>query len=538
MRNFFLSCVIFAVTSGLTVLFNSPLLPARFLSATIALLILLVIILLCSFQIAKLKPLVKKAQWVLLSIVSLLINLIILSTGSFYSPFLILLPLLALAISLLLTFPISFAFIGFSLLPLIVNSITDPLLFVRLQTDPMNAVITLLSLFIVLPLYQVVSTKYHSKDKAISHLTAEMSMEESILEEVHELVIVTDTSFRILSVNEAVEKYLHHSSSELVDQQLLNMVFLKDTSGLLLTKDKLTLVQEANPKAPRILSNMRLITTPLFAESVQVYIKPIADFEGQIIQILFIISDSHKSTQKDHSFADTFLHARIKYEAKIAAFKKELRQKGNLAFLYQFILIANCQQDLLTTQELAEHPIAERKARVDLAKLCKQTLIAEQDLAKAFHVRLHFSLPDFGEKDIAPLVTNNMPIKPEEFTGPFFTATCDIEYTRLVIQKLLDVATLIASTVTEPMVELSVIRNTPTSFTISITAPSPEITQGEEQAVFTKFYGLLGTKTNVNAGSGLEGFLSKTISDQLGIPLQIKYTKTPSTIAFILQLQR
>lgn len=538
MRKFLLACIVFGLATWTTMIAHAPFLPTGFLFILLSSSILVTIAFIVGLQIPSLKQIFTRSSWLLLFSGTLAIHLIILSTGSLYSPFLILLFLLALIISLLLSFHIAFAFIGFSLFTILMTMNTDPVLMLQLQDDPIKAGIYLLSFLIVLPLFQVLTTRYHLNDNTLRHLSAEVNVEDSLLDEVNELVIVTDPSFHVLSVNDAVEKFLHRSRAEIIDQPMFDIVYLQDTNGSLVTKDMLSAdLDPKNAQTPRTFRNLRLITTPIFADSVGLYMKAIPDFEGKIIQILFIISDSHPQSDKT-PINDTFMHARIRYDAMTEGLKKQLKTQSSPTSLYQFILITNFQQDLLNTQALEEHGLQEKKTRVDLAKLCKQTLLAEQDFAEAFRVKLRFFLPDFSEKDVSPLVTNVMQVSPEDFTGPFFTTTCDTSYVRLVIQKLLDLATLLAATSPDPVVELHVERKETSSFTVTVIGPSPELTSEELHLIFTKFYGVLNTKTNLNAGSGLEGYLAKTLSEQLHLPLEISHTKNPSLLRWTLRIPK
>lgn len=535
MKDFLLSCIIFGVTTILTLLLHSPFVPPPATQMILSFFILIMLITLTSYRL--LKKYQQKLRFPLLFLSSCIVYLLILTTGGLYSPFLIILFLLALIISLVMSFPISLVYLAFSLLTVITGMFSYPETALLLINDPIKAGIYLLTFLIVLPLYHIITSRYHRPEKTLQHLSAEVNVEDSLLDEINELVLVTDTSFRILSVNDAVETYLHRSRSEMIDQPIFDIVYLQDQNGILLTKSVLDLQSDLKPQSPRIIPNLRLITTPVFADTVQVYMKPIPDFEGKVTQLLFVISDGNRN-KKSAPVDDAFMHIRTRYEAMIETLKKHLKQLGSQSALYQFILITSIQEDLLNTQLLEEHAVEQKKTRVDLAKLAKQTLLSERDFAEAFRVKLQFSLPDFGEKDVSPLVTDIMKVNPEDFTGPFFTTTCDTQHVRLLIQKLLDVATLLASKEPEPIVELRIERHTPSVLTVSVTSPSPEITPEELNALSVKFYGLLHHKTNLNAGSGLEGYLVKTLCEKLALPFEIHHTNNPSRMQWTIQIPK
>jgi len=142
---------------------------------------------------------------------------------------------------------------------------------------------------------------------------------------------------------------------------------------------------------------------------------------------------------------------------------------------YTFLVIAQTEKDILTARTLADHAIAERKVPVDVAVLCKQAVLSEQDFAQAFHVPVQFALPHFGQKDIAPLITPLFTIASEKFTGPFFTAPCEVKYLSIAIQNLLELAILLAAKEERPLVQLAVQRQGNNALSIAITATTAQI---------------------------------------------------------------
>jgi len=229
--------------------------------------------------------------------------------------------------------------------------------------------------------------------------------------------------------------------------------------------------------------------------------------------------------------------AMARHAAMIEELKRKLRAL-HLPELYTFLFIAKTEQDILTARTLADHGIAEKRVPVDVAVLCKQAVLAEQDFAQAFHVPLQFALPHFGQQDIAPLITPLFTIASEKFTGPFFTAPCEMKYLSIAIQKLLELAILLGAKEKLPLVKLAVQRQGGYALCIAITATVPPTVFEKQTDLFMMYYGALAGRTSLPFGSGLEGYLAKTILETLNIPMTITTEETQHRMTFELQLRK
>jgi light-regulated signal transduction histidine kinase (bacteriophytochrome) len=140
--------------------------------------------------------------------------------------------------------------------------------------------------------------------------------------------------------------------------------------------------------------------------------------------------------------------------------------------------------------------------------------------------------------DIAPLVTPLFTIDPAKFTGPFYTAFCEVNHLSIVIQKLLDIGVLLASSEKDPLVHLRVEREETSGLIVSITTNASTVALQHTADIFVMYYGVLAGKTSLGQGSGLEGYLAKRITDTLHIPLNIFPDVEQNRITFQLRIDK
>jgi len=449
---------------------------------------------------------------------TVLTQLLVLSTGGLSSPFFILIHLFMIGLSFLFSFPLGLLFLLSCLTIIFVNLSSTQDILSLLQDDPTLILLQLASLLVIIPLAYLVSRQYHMKDTLASMLRTRIKATEAILESISELVIITDPALHILSVNDAVAKTLQRSQSELLDQQLFDVLLLKDSHGKLVT---------AKPK--NTTETFTLVTSSAMPKQVRLHIQTVKQVESKVSQLSFIISFAHTAPQS----ADTLDKARTRYEALVQNIKKQL---SGTALRTAMSLLEKVEQDTYAFSQLG----VERKsniARVDIAQLCKQTVQLNQDFAQAFHVTTTFALPNFGQKEIAPLTVKSYPVDPERLTGPFFTASCDVKQVELVIKKLFDMAIFLASSEKDARATIS-LKQSEKDILVTISGKAPLLQEKDLAELYLPYYGALAEATNLHLGSGLEGALVKQITDSLALSLKVSYDKAQTEITFVLVITK
>ena len=467
--------------------------------------------------------------------VTVFLQLLIISTGGISSPFLILIHLFMVTISFLFSFPIAIMFLISSFIVIFVDLSFYQNVFTTLMEDPSTILLQVVSLIAIIPIAYLVSRHYHQKDILFSFLKSKIATDEAIFRTLREMIIVTDPNLHIISINDAATKNLQKSRSELLDKPLFDVLLLKDTNGRLLTQKGIFPGGNTQKPPQKLFETYTLIQSPIRQQEVTLHVQAMKHLSDTVNQLSFIISFPHT---EDNSLTVTLEEARARYDALVQGIKKKIATAQTNDLQTDMLLLEKIEQDTYTVHTLTELFQKKNIARIDLAKLCKQTVAHNQDFAKALNVSTNFSLEDFGMKDIEPLTVKNYPVTPEQLTGPFFTVSCDVRQVELAIKKLFDIAILLASSTTNPKVTLSIKRQKQTAIEVNITGSCVELDKKMLEDLFVPYYGKLAPQT-LQMGSGLEGYLVKQITDKLNIPLHVDYKKTPeATISFTLLIQK
>ncbi|HSX09054.1 MAG TPA: hypothetical protein VLF93_02800 [Candidatus Saccharimonadales bacterium] len=398
-------------------------------------------------------------------------------------------------------------------------------------------ILTILFVLLILgALVIYLSLKKHHHKNSLSKDIHQVT-DEADIERLDELIVVTDLNFRILSVNDAVERTLQKSRSELIDQFLFDMVLLKNAQGELV-KDTYLFPKGVEHEPEETNESFTLINAPGTAKTVTIQITSAKNQEANIHQLSFILSFAQISSSQKNNLRITIERARAKYEAMTVFLKNNLSPNTISQSHMQLLWLEKLENDIYNTTLLPDTNEKINATRFDVAKLCKQLVELEKPFADIYNIPITFSLGNFGEKDIKPLTVKNYPVNPEQLTGPFFTVPSDVKRTEFVIKKLLDLAIYLASTISDPWVNVEASLKNKTEIEITVSACTPKLDEKEISDLFIPAYGTLATKTNLLVGSGLEGFLAKTIGEYLGSPISTAYSQTPQphiTFSFTLK---
>lgn len=465
------------------------------------------------------------------------IQLMILSTGGLYSPFLIFFHFSLLATSFIFSFPAALLFFMFSLSNIITQIFLSKELMSYVHADPVTIMVYGASFVPILFLTYYLSRMYHLKDILFDALSKQLKVNDSIVQGINELVFITDTEFKILSANEAVEKIFHKSRTELLQHLIFEILYLRGKDGGFINKDSSELKDVISSKKEKILSNLLLITTDLPRKPVSLLVKPNTDFNDEMMRLTFIINMSSPSYTSQESPHQDLEEAKIRHDALVEDLKQRLKA-NNTDLANRFLLITSAEQDIATLNNIQDHGIKVKKEPVDVAQLSKQTLANEQEFARALHVPLEFTLPDFDQNKTAQAVAEKFHISADQITGPFYSAQCDAVQTGLLIQKLLQVSILLTSNFQQSKVILSIEQKSSSILIVRVRAFCAHLSTSEEESLLQLYYGGLKSKKNFSLGSGLEGYLAKTIAEYTSIPLHIQNYKESNKCEFILEIDR
>ncbi len=471
---------------------------------------------------------------------STFVQLLVLSAGGFYSPFLILLHLYTLGVSFLVSLSGGASFLFFSVGVLIASIYLDPSLSKIFHDDPGTVLLYLASFSVIIPLSIALSRYYHLKGTLLSLLNKEFklstSRQESVLRGVAELVVVTDTELKIISINESAQKVFKVGPTELIGKSLFEVIPLSNSAKQPITQGFFQTEKVLIDKATRVIEDL-FIQPPGQANPspITIQISPVKDSDNQVNQLLFVLSDATNHRFGKHSNLDI---AYLKHRELIDNLRQSLQKAKMTSDLVTVEMFAKSEDDLFTALELEDHPLQVHLLYRDVAELCQQIVSSKAGFSSMLGVQSHFTLPDSDMSEWALLKLKESKADASLIGESNFATPIDVRWFKVVIEKLLDMAVLLSSGHVNALANLSIKRDSSLGLvivTITSSFRPTDLTIFKED-IFKEYYGRLSTQTNLNHGSGLEGFIVKTITDQLNIALTIESSIELSQTSFNLTM--
>lgn len=452
---------------------------------------------------------------------SLFVQLLVISSGGFYSPFLILLHLYTLGSAFLLKIGSAISFLVFSLIVLLASTFLNQTLLILFKQDPGSALLYIVSFIVIIPLAEYLMSTYRLKETISKILTEHIQLgekrERSILEGLNELVLVTDVNLKILSFNEAAQKSL---TENILGNNLLLALRLKSEDGQDATIESLSIDKVLEESSTRAIEGFYLETKRDKHLKVIIQIRPVTNPAGAVNQIAFVIIDAKSTGLALHLDLEK---AKKKYQVILENLKKSLKEGKLLEASLETLLLAKADEDVLLAQELEDHPFKMVITYQDLVELSQKAVGKKQELARALGVTLELTFPKEEVREVSylSLKQSNTPVS--VLPQSDFSALTDPKWFTVILEKLLDISILLVSG-QRGFVDLSLNRETEQIF-ISVTVSPVNLTEEDKKDLFKEYFGALGQRTNLRFGSGLEGFISKTISDGLNLNIDTKLSE-------------
>lgn len=183
-------------------------------------------------------------------------------------------------------------------------------------------------------------------------------------------------------------------------------------------------------------------------------------------------------------------------------------------------LIKKRQQDLLLFQQIKSGSINISKSITDTSQVCKEVVEENQSLARFLQIGLEFAQPVSYNKQITPAT---------------FTVIVDKKLLKLTLQKLLEIGLFLSSPKKDAKNSITTLRvDDSVEIVINFDYYIPDLTKQKE--LFIPNYGSLNSINNLKLGSGLEGFITKSIADQLNIPIKVITKPEEKQTSFVLYI--
>lgn len=472
---------------------------------------------------------------------AIIVQLTVVSSGGFFSPFLILLHLYTLGSSFLLNLPASVSFLVFSLVILTANVWLNQHLLALSKDDPFSIVLYFISFIVIIPLAQLLNRNYYIKD-VLSRILSEnlhlgQQREESILRGLNELVLVTDKDLKLLSANQTAEKATNFPPGQIIGHSLLEVLPLKYQDGSRASVQTLSVPQALEDKTARIIDGFYLDQPGTSATPITIQMRPIVDLKGKVNQLVFVIKERQSGDVWSDTHGDLAL-AHKKHQLIFEEFQKLISQSKLDSLKLKAEILRKIEEDLLIAQEIEDHPVKENVSYTDVAEVCKISLGERQEFAKSLNVTVQFKLPSGEVSELSLLALKDQHVQEQVLSGVSdFAVPVDPKWLQIIVEKLLDMAILLASEQSLGQVQVLVTRDDK-SINVAIISSHPAIPDKSQKELLVQYFGKLQATTNLRLGSSLEGFIAQTIANQLKIPLTVGSLQYPSRLTFLLELPK
>lgn len=480
-----------------------------------------------------------------LLISSVLVQLIIISSGGFYSPLLILLHLFTIGAIFVLNSSSPISFLIFSLGVLVFHIWFDSNLSQFFRDDPWTTVIYGLSIIIVIPLALFLSHNNSAKNSFTNFLKDYIYMSESrqksILTALSNLVIITDKNLSIVSVNTALERLLRLSAPQVIGKPIFEFIKLRDSSGSEVSPETLPVKQALSDRATHFAEGYSLVTKiQTLPKSVTIQIKPVANTRGDINQIIFVFTDP--TVKIGFNTHPTIQQAAKKHEAllKLVSDPKSVLTPSQIQLL--ILEIAHIEDDILTVQEMEDHPLQEVIGFEDMVVFINKIIASKNHFLSLLGTSPKLIYEDDNKSEAAFLTMNSSESKTlDQGTSALskYSAPIDGFLLKIIIEKIIDLGSFIASSQAQNSMEINMkLVDSDKTILIDFKFPSGNINASELPNLFLSGYPNLKFPA-LKDSSGLEGYIANKIAKTIQlefVPSLNPYTKT-ITISIALSKQ-
>lgn len=486
----------------------------------------------------------KQTPWqtsiaVLLS--SFLVQILVISSGGLYSPLLIIIHIYTLGAIFLLNSKTPIFFLIFSLCILAAQLRYDPILAGTFLNDPWTAVIYGLSFLIIIPLALYLSHNYFMKDAFTkilkNYIKLQEQKESSILTALNDLVVVTDQNLSIVSVNVSVEKYLQIDKQDILGKKLFDVFTFKDLSGNSADTTSLSIDVALKDHASHFVEGFMLITEAnIKPKPVLVQIRPLADSQGVISQIVIVMSEP-VAKREEHA------HASISEAIKRKNLLLDAFARIQPGTTYDSVkanigLVTHIEEDIFLSQELEDHAISEKPVLTDVVILSHQKVAESRALAAFLGISATVTFADPDAKEAAYVKLHDSQTSDLDLSPSIYSLPLEKRFVGIILRKMLEIGMIVASSTPYKSIVLDASQDNDRKIYLKVSMPNPGVQESELNDLFELNNPIVGAKTRLASGSGMEGFLFKKLCTILNIPYQVQLSSNGAKIEIQIALDK
>ena len=463
-----------------------------------------------------------------------LINFLILSTDLLFSPFLILSHLFAIGLAFFLSLQTSFAYIFTTVAFIIFNLIAKNSLKIFITQDSFLAIIYSISYVGLFPFVYILAREYKVKGELNqileSQIATSKTQEEELLKDISDAVVVLNTYFDIIYINNSAHKLLKYGE-EIIGKNFFALFSFENKEGQTLQPFSLPLAQTLNSKIPSFIQDIRISTKDKSFIHIKMRIIP-AISADKSLGLILVIGDKNSQKEKTslptsslNALARDHFHKILTSQKQSLTTLQESLEKQN----YETISSQNKQltraiNDFILVQQIESGEIDAIQNLVDIAKILEK-LITSSLPPKGITIKV---IDNNSQPNIL-LPKQDAKLSQNKKTFPKSYVLGNDDWITESIKKILQIAYF----VTTPKSNLEIgLKNEDGLVKIVIICQKSQIPTPYASHLLQKYYGQLRDFPNLSSASGLEGYISKYLLDRMGANVEVSAAPGKPSLTF------
>ena len=430
-------------------------------------------------------------------VISLFIYVLVFSTGSLTSPFLIMTHLYAIGVAFLISQQITVSFVFITVAFLILSIRFDSTVQLQLAENQFTLILYFLAYIAILPFTNFLAKVYRQKEAWVEELSQMLSTskkhQETLLKNIEDAVVVLSKDLKVSFINNAVKIKTGYSEGDLIGKNFFDVFTIKDNSGSTLESEKLPFSAVLATKNEVKVDKLQISTKSGKFLRVNLKILPVIDHTGQILGLMVIVKDV------DEKAATSTIHL-DKAEEKIS--------------MLPIDKLKTIATDLLLMSRLESNVVEGLSSFINISGVVEKEMIIMDQIAKAKNVKL--TCPSPASETVLPKGKIVMPEKHCIF--PVVYVLSNEKLLKVAIHNLLKVAVALAETSGKVRVD---VQTAPDVVKFELSINNKIISQNEINLLFSKFFNELVNLPNMELCSGLEIAIACEIFEKHGGMLKI-----------------
>lgn len=462
--------------------------------------------------------------------VVLFIYLLIFTTGGITSPFLIISHFAAIALAFLISPSASINFIISSLILVGANLKIDESARLFITQAPFAAILYLIAYIALIPISHLIAKEYRVKEQWAKILEKQIatskSQEETMLKNITEAIIVTDLNLKIVYLNQAVGKLLGITDT---GQSLFDVIGLKDTNGRDLFPYNLPFKRTIETKNPSYLEDLQVAKKGGNFLRVNINVLPIIETEGTV-GLMLIVKD-RQELEKSAQLHQKTAFITLTYFLDILNRQKSMILRMPKAVVAEPLKATNDQlervsKDLFYSMRLESGELGAIYTLVDVGKLTEMVVEEEQKRLEDSGIKIETYSPVKRPEVTAPKGDEIFKVEKHVFEEIFVLGNSP--WLKDSLLRLTNLFAMVCKAGQKIRIQASHEQNLSK---IIIYLPQIGIDRTKAASLLEKFYGVLNQEPRLANGTGLEGYVAKSLIEMMGGNIQITSTSQGLNIA-------